>query len=159
MFGVKSRQISQKYRLSVPITLEKGLSSLPVFLLCTMKLLVSSFHNLGKERSKNLQSLWLKDTFFSVQVSEVAQSCPTLCDPMDCILPGSSIDGIFQTKNTGVGCHFLLQEIFLTKGLNPGLPHCRQTLSRLGHQGIQRWGRTSEIRVFESCCLSTKAAL
>ena len=98
MFGVKSRQISQKYRLSVPITLEKGLSSLPVFLLCTMKLLVSSFHNLGKERSKNLQSLWLKDTFFSVQVSEVAQSCPTLCDPMDCILPGSSIDGIFQAK-------------------------------------------------------------
>ena len=29
-------------------------------------------------------------------VSEVAQSCPTLCDPMDCSLPGSSIHGIFQ---------------------------------------------------------------
>ena len=28
--------------------------------------------------------------------SEVAQSCPTLCDPMDCILPGSSVHGIFQ---------------------------------------------------------------
>ena len=28
--------------------------------------------------------------------------------------------------NTGVGCHFLLQGIFLTQGLNPGLPHCRQ---------------------------------
>ena len=28
--------------------------------------------------------------------SEVAQSCPTLCDPMDCSLPGSSIHGIFQ---------------------------------------------------------------
>ena len=28
--------------------------------------------------------------------SEVAQSCPTLCDPMDCSLPGSSAHGIFQ---------------------------------------------------------------
>ena len=31
-------------------------------------------------------------------------------------------------KNTGVGCHFLLQGIFPTQGLNPGVPHCRQTL-------------------------------
>ena len=31
-------------------------------------------------------------------------------------------------KNTGVGCHFLLQGIFPTQGLNPGLPACRQTL-------------------------------
>ena len=41
----------------------------------------------------------------------------------------------FPGKNTGVGCHFLLQEIFLTQGLNPGLPHCRQTLYHLSHQG------------------------
>ena len=34
-----------------------------------------------------------------------------------------------------MGCHFLLQEIFLTQGLNPGLPHCRQTLYCLSHQG------------------------
>ena len=31
-------------------------------------------------------------------------------------------------KNTGVGGHFLLQKIFLTQGLNPGLPHCRRIL-------------------------------
>ena len=30
--------------------------------------------------------------------SEVAQSCLTLRDPMDCILPGSSVHGIFQTR-------------------------------------------------------------
>ena len=30
--------------------------------------------------------------------SEVAQSCPTPCDPMDCSLPGSSIHGIFQAR-------------------------------------------------------------
>ena len=31
-------------------------------------------------------------------------------------------------KNTGVGCHFLLQGIFPIQGSNPGLPHCRQML-------------------------------
>ena len=30
--------------------------------------------------------------------SEVAQSCPILCDPMDCSLPGSSVHGIFQER-------------------------------------------------------------
>ena len=37
-------------------------------------------------------------------------------------------------KNTGVGCHLLLQGIFPTQGSNPGLSHCRQTLYRLSHQ-------------------------
>ena len=37
----------------------------------------------------------------------------------------------FPGKNTGVGCHFLLQEIFLTWGSNPILLHCRQILYRL----------------------------
>ena len=35
--------------------------------------------------------------------SEVTQLCPTLSDPMDCSLPGSSVHGIFQAKSTGVG--------------------------------------------------------
>ena len=39
-------------------------------------------------------------------------------------------------KNTEVGGCSLLQEIFLTQGLNPGLPHCRWILYHLGHQGI-----------------------
>ena len=73
--------------------------------------------------------------------SEVAQSCPTLCDPMDCSLPGSSVHGIFQAivlecpGNSPGNCHFLLQGIFPTQGSNPGLLHCRQTLNRLSHQG------------------------
>ena len=46
-----------------------------------------------------------------------------LC-PWDC--PG---------ENTGVGCHALLQGIFLTQGSNPGLLHCRWILYRLSHQG------------------------
>ena len=38
-------------------------------------------------------------------------------------------------KNTGMGCHSLIQEIFLTQGFNPGLPHCRQILCYLNHLG------------------------
>ena len=46
-----------------------------------------------------------------------AQSCPTLCDPMDCSPPvGCPYD--FPCKNTEVSCHFLLQGIFLTQELN-----------------------------------------
>ena len=57
----------------------------------------------------------------------ITQSCPTLCDPMNCSPPGSS-PWNFPGKSTGVGCHFLLQGIFLTQGSNPGLQHCGQTL-------------------------------
>ena len=41
----------------------------------------------------------------------------------------------FPGKNTGEGCHFLLQEIFPMQGSNPGLPPCRQMLYPLSHQG------------------------
>ena len=55
------------------------------------------------------------------------KSCPTLCDPWTVatklLRPWDS-----SGKNTGVGCHFLLQGISPTQGSKPGLPHCRQTL-------------------------------
>ena len=41
--------------------------------------------------------------------SEVAQLCLTLCDPMDCSLPGSSVHGIFQARVLELGCHCLLR--------------------------------------------------
>ena len=69
----------------------------------------------------------------------VAQSCLTLCDHMDCSLPGSSVHGDSPGKNTGVSCHALLQGILPTQGLNPGLPHCRQILYHLSHQRSPIW--------------------
>ena len=45
----------------------------------------------------------------------VAQACPTLCDSLDCSLPGSSVHGDSPDKNTGMGCHALLQVIFPTQ--------------------------------------------
>ena len=58
----------------------------------------------------------------------VTQSCPTLCNPRGCSLPGSSVHGDSLGKNTGEGHHALLQDIFPTQGSNPGLLHCRWTL-------------------------------
>ena len=49
------------------------------------------------------------------------QFCPTLCDPIDCSLPGSSVYGNFPGENTGGDCRFLLQEIFLAQGSNARL--------------------------------------
>ena len=66
----------------------------------------------------------------------VVQSCPTLWNSMDCSLKGSSVYGDSPGKNTGVGCHALLQGIFPTQKLNPGLLHWRQILYHLSHQGI-----------------------
>ena len=65
--------------------------------------------------------------FLTVVMQLVAQSCPTLCDCMDCSPPGSSVHRL-SGKNTGVGSHSLPQGIFLTQGLNLGLLHCRQIL-------------------------------
>ena len=64
---------------------------------------------------------------------KVTQSCLTLCDPMD-----YTVHGILQARIFGVSSLSLLQGIFPTQGLNPGLPHCRQILYHLSHQGSPR---------------------
>ena len=69
-----------------------------------------------------------------MKFSQFSQSCLTLCDPMDCILPGSSVHGILQQEYWS-GLPFPSPAIFLTQGLNPGLPHCMQMLYHLSHQG------------------------
>jgi len=71
--------------------------------------------------------------------------------PHDCSPPGSSVHGDSPGKNTGVGCHALLQGIFPTQGSNPGLLHCRWILYYLSHQGnpqILEWVAYSFSRGF-----------
>ena len=75
----------------------------------------------------------------------VAQLCPTLCDLMDCSLPGPSVHWDSPGKNTGVGCHALLQGIFPTQGSNPGLPHCRWILYHLSHRGSWSWSSSNTL--------------
>ena len=66
----------------------------------------------------------------------VAQSCLTLCDPMDCSLPGSTVHGISQQKYWS-GLLSPPPGIFPTQGLNPGLLHCRQSLCQDSFSGSE----------------------
>ena len=77
----------------------------------------------------------VKSSVISLCLCLATQSCLTLCYPMDCSLPDFSIHRDSPGKNTEVGCHALLQGIFSNQGLNSGLPHCRQILYCLSHQG------------------------
>ena len=63
------------------------------------------------------------------------------CNRMGCSPPGSSVHRDSPGKNTGVGCHSLLQGSFPTQGLNLGLLHCRQILYHLRHQESSGQGR------------------
>ena len=65
----------------------------------------------------------------------VTQSCLTLCHSMVCSPPGSSVHGDSPCKNTGVGCHSLLQGIFPIQEFNWDLLHCRLILHQLSYQG------------------------
>ena len=94
---------------------------------------------LGEERlPTHGYTIFPSGIFLYVVLCLVVQSCPTLCDPMVCSLPGSSVHEDSPGKHTRVGCHVLLQGIFPTQGSNPGLPHCRQLLYHLSHQGSPR---------------------
>ena len=57
------------------------------------------------ESEEELKSLLMK----MKSESEVAQSCPTLRDPMDCSLPGSSIHGIFQARVLEWGAIYMIE--------------------------------------------------
>ena len=86
-------------------------------------------NQMSPERS-GLKSSVLRKVKVKVNESEVAQSCPTLCNTMDYNLLGSSVHGILQAR--------ILEWVaisFLTQGSSPGPLHCRQMLYHLSHQG------------------------
>ena len=86
----------------------------------------------------SLCSQWCLQLCLLYVLCLLTQSCPTLCNPIYCSPPHSSVHRDSPGKNTGVGCHVLLQGIFLTQGSNPGLPHCRQILYHLIYQWSPR---------------------
>ena len=96
---------------------------------CVHFCVLFTLHLNAYTRSHTVDSQW---EFLSVWV---AQSCLTLCYPVDCSPPGSSVHGDSPGKNTGVGSHSLLQRTFPIQGSNPGLLHCRQILYCQSHQG------------------------
>ena len=83
----------------------------------------------------------------------ITRSCPTLCNPMDCSPPGSSVYGVLQARILE-WVHSLLQGLFPTQGLNPGLPHCRWILSHLSHQGspnVLEYTAAAAAKSLQSC--------
>ena len=96
---------------------------------------------------------------WKVEVKEkVTQSCPTLCNPTD-----YTAHGILQARTVEWVAFPFSRGIFPTQGLNPGLPHCRQILYQLSHQGSPRilaWVAypfsrgSSPMRVSEPTCYS-----
>ena len=87
--------------------------------------------------------------------SEVAQSCPTLCNLMGSSLHQAPPSMGFSRRKYWSGFHFLLQGIFSSQGSNPGLPHCRQMLYHLSHQGSP--GRVIQILLLRSTLLPPTA--
>ena len=86
--------------------------------------LLSSVKTILWTRNDTLNILHLTCEIFDTCVcmhAKLLQSCPTLCNPMECSPPGSSAHGILQAKNTGVGCHAFLQGIFQTQRSNSRL--------------------------------------
>ena len=71
------------------------------------------------------------------EVSEVAQSCPTLCDPMDCSLPGSSVHGIFQAR--------VLEWVSISFSRRSSWPRDRTQVSRIVGRRFTVWA-TREVQ-------------
>ena len=93
------------------------------------------------------------NSVFTLYVLGCTQSCPTLCDPMACSLPGSSVHGDSPGKNTEMGCHALLQGNPPNPGIEPRSPTLR-VLYHLSHQGSPLQLSPVPQRVECSPCLS-----
>ena len=83
----------------------------------------------------------------------IVQLCPTNCDPMDCSLAGSSVHRFVQARILEWVSGSILQGIFPTQGLYPGLLHCRQILYDLSHQGSFYNVKTNNKSVSMLTCL------
>ena len=83
---------------------------------------------------------WLKTANSSVAVS-VIQSCPTLCNPMDCSLPGSSVHGVLQARILGWVAISFFRGSFQPWDRTLGLLCFRQILYHLRHQGSPEKGK------------------
>ena len=77
------------------------------FILLLLLLLLFFDHTMGHVNPRPAVKIWSLNHWITREApqrdlfkseSEVAQSCLTLCDPMDCSLPGSSVHGIFQAR-------------------------------------------------------------
>ena len=88
-----------------------------------LKIISVNERHCGKKVGKKLLSA-LKSSEFHLELGVVLcaqslQSCRTLCDPLDCSPPGSSVHGILQARTLEWVAISFSRGIFLTQGLNP----------------------------------------
>ena len=146
---------TQNIQLSQPTTLEP--SSAPhsfnylCLLACSLRTSMLILHAVFI-----MLSLLIFYSYFKVLG---AQSCLTLCDPMDCSLAGSSVHGDSPGRNTGMGCHAHLQGIFPTQGSNLGLPNCRQIILPHNHTHVQTTSEIKSFQVYLACRVSVSGKI
>ena len=90
--------------------------------ICILKTVSLLLKFKGKDTDKIQINRWAYKTYQLCVYAQSLQSCLILCNPVDCSLPGSSVHRDSPGKNTGVGCHALLQEIFPYLGIQPRSP-------------------------------------
>ena len=133
--------ISQLLLFAVQLLSRVWLFVIPWTAACQASLSFTIFWSLPKLMSVELVTMWNRS---AATAAKALQSCPTLCAVVFNSLRAHEPTRLlclwdFTGKNTGVGCHFLFQGIFVTQGSNLGLLHCRQTLYHLSHQGSLSW--------------------
>ena len=84
----------------------------------------------------------LQDLLESESESEVAQSCPTLCDPVDCSPPGSSIHGILQAR--------ILEWVAISFSRGSSQPRDRTHVSRIAGRHVNLWATREGTRPFRT---------
>ena len=89
----------------------------------------------GLTRGPTRPALWFYASSFQKVKVLVTLSCPALCDPMDCIPPGSSVHGILQARILEWVAIPFLRGSSQLRGSHLSLLYCRQTLYHLSHQG------------------------
>ena len=87
---------------------------------------------------ENIKKRWQE---YTESESEVAQSCPTLCDPMDCSLPGFSVHGVFQAR--------VLEWVAIAFSRGSSQPRDRTWVSRIVGRCFTLWA-TREAKLKQS---------
>ena len=115
-----------------PAPLAEDFSALNCLKIVSKLVSVNGFH---------IMSWCSANIFCKLKESLVAQSCPTLCDPMDCSLPGSSIHGVFQAK--------VLESVAISFSRGSSWPRDRTRVSYTIGRRFTVWAtREAELRRF-----------
>ena len=91
---------------------------------------ISQFKSINSLALRFLYSPTLT-SIHEVNQSEIAQSCPTLCDPMECSQPGSSLHGIFQAR--------ILEWVSISFSRGYSWPRDRTQVSRIPGRRFNLW--------------------